>query len=43
MKEKVGLHSRTLRLLFAPSAMIGSAVGQVFYQRASETYQNGGN
>lgn len=42
-KEKVGLHSRTLRLLFAPSSMIGSAVGQVFYQKASETYQNGGD
>ncbi len=42
-KDKVGLHSRTLRLLFAPSSMIGSAVGQVFYQKASETYQNGGD
>lgn len=43
MKENVGLHSRTLRLLFAPSSMIGSAVGQVFYQKASETFQNGGD
>lgn len=43
LKDKVGLHSRTLRLLFAPSSMIGSAVGQVFYQKASETYQNGGD
>lgn len=43
LKENVGLHSRTLRLLFAPSSMIGSAVGQVFYQKASETYMNGGD
>jgi O-antigen/teichoic acid export membrane protein len=43
LKEQVGLYSRTLRLLFAPSAMIGSAVGQVFYQKASETYLKTGN
>jgi len=43
MKEQVGLYSRTLRLLFAPSAMIGAAVGQVFYQKASETYRQTGN
>ena len=40
VKEKVGLHSRTLRLLFAPSSIIGSAIGQVFYQKASVCYQN---
>ena len=43
LKEQVGFYSRTLRLLFAPSAMIGSAVGQVFYQKASETYHQTGN
>jgi len=43
LKTQVGLYSRTLRLLFAPSAMIGSAVGQVFYQKASETYRQTGN
>jgi O-antigen/teichoic acid export membrane protein len=43
IKENVGLHSRTLRLLFAPSSMIGSAVGQVFYQKGTETYHNGGD
>ena len=41
VKEKVGLHSRTLRLLFAPSSIIGSAIGQVFYQKASVCYQEG--
>ena len=41
VKEKVGLHSRTLRLLFAPSSLIGSAIGQVFYQKASVCYQEG--
>ncbi len=43
IKENVGLHSRTLRLLFAPSSIIGSAVGQVFYQKGTETYHNGGD
>jgi len=43
LKEQVGLYSRTLRLLFAPSALIGSAVGQVFYQKASETYHKTGD
>ena len=43
LKEQVGLHSRTIRLLFAPSALLGAAIGQVFYQKASETYQNNGN
>jgi len=43
LKEQVGLYSRTLRLLFAPTAMIGAAVGQVFYQKASETYRQTGN
>jgi len=43
LKEQVGLHSRTLRLLFAPSALLGAAIGQVFYQRASEVYQNNGD
>lgn len=38
-QEKVGLYSRTLRLLFAPATMIGTAVAQVFYQKASESYQ----
>lgn len=42
-KEQVGLHSRTIRLLFAPSALLGAAIGQVFYQKASEVYQNKGN
>ncbi len=43
LKEQVGLYSRTLRLLYAPSAMIGTAVGQVFYQKASENYRQTGN
>jgi len=43
VKEKVGLHSRTLRLLFAPSSIIGSAIGQVFYQKASACYQDKGD
>jgi O-antigen/teichoic acid export membrane protein len=38
LQEQVGLYSRTLRLLFAPTALIGNAVAQVFYQKASETY-----
>jgi O-antigen/teichoic acid export membrane protein len=34
----VGLHSKTIRLLFAPSSLIGSAIAQVFFQRASREY-----
>ncbi len=43
VKEKVGLHSRTLRLLFSPTAIIGSAIGQVFFQKASVCYQEKGD
>ena len=43
LKEQVGLYSRTLRLLYAPTTMIGMAVGQVFYQKASETYHQTGD
>jgi len=43
LKEQVGLYSRTLRLLFSPSVIIGSAVAQVFYQKASETYHKTGD
>ena len=43
LKEQLGVYSRTLRLLLAPSAIIGTAVAQVFYQKASETYNKTGN
>ena len=43
LRDQVGLHSRTIRLLFAPSALLGAAIGQVFYQKASEVYQNNGD
>ena len=39
IQEKVGLHSRTIRLLFAPTSLIGSAIGQVFYQKATTCFQ----
>jgi O-antigen/teichoic acid export membrane protein len=39
----VGLHSKTMRLLFAPSSLIGSAIAQVFYQRASSEYSTTGD
>ncbi len=41
--DDVGYYSRTFRLLIAPIALIGSSVGQVFYQRASSDYANGIN
>lgn len=34
--EDVGYYSRTYRLLIAPLALIGSSMGQVFFQRASK-------
>jgi len=42
-QAQVGQHSRTIRLLFGPLSIIASAVGQVFYQRAADCHQNGGN
>ena len=39
----VGLHSKTIRLLFAPSSLIGSAIAQVFFQRASSEYAQTGD
>ena len=42
-KAQVGQHSRTIRLLFGPLSIIASAVGQVFYQKAADCYQTGGN
>jgi O-antigen/teichoic acid export membrane protein len=37
----LGLYSFTLRILKAPSSMIGSSIAQVFFQKASETKNNG--
>lgn len=39
----LGLYSRSFRLLFAPTSIIGSAIGQVFYQKASLEYKEHGN
>ncbi|MGQ9847189.1 MAG: oligosaccharide flippase family protein, partial [Bacteroidales bacterium] len=36
--EDVGFYSRTFRLLIAPISLIGSSVGQVFFQKASYEY-----
>lgn len=41
--DDVGYYSRTYRLLIAPIALIGSSVGQVFFQRASSEYAQGKN
>jgi O-antigen/teichoic acid export membrane protein len=38
----LGLYSRTMRLLFAPASVIGSAIGQVFYQKASVEFKQNG-
>jgi len=38
-----GLYSFSLRVLMAPMWIIGTSISQVFYQKASETYNNGGN
>ncbi len=37
----LGYYSFTLRLLKAPLGLIGASVAQVFFQRATETYNNG--
>lgn len=39
----LGFYSFTLRILQAPLGLLGASVSQVFYQKASETYKNGGD
>jgi O-antigen/teichoic acid export membrane protein len=39
----LGFYSHTLRILKAPSSLIGNSTAQVFYQRASEIYSIGGD
>lgn len=39
----VGYYSRTFRIIAAPVALIGSAIGQVFFQKASQMYAQGEN
>lgn len=39
----VGYYSFMMRILQAPAGMISASLGQVFYQRASETYAAGGD
>ncbi len=39
----LGLYAFTLRILNAPLGLLGASVSQVFYQKASETYKNGGD
>ncbi|MDB5053872.1 MAG: polysaccharide biosynthesis protein [Bacilli bacterium] len=39
----LGYYSFTMRILKTPLGLIGSAVSQVFFQQASETYQNQGD
>ncbi len=39
----VGHYSMVMRVLTAPAAFIGSAISQVFYQRAAETHNRGGD
>jgi len=39
----LGLYALTLRVLKAPLTFIGTSIGQVFYQKASEIYNRGGN
>lgn len=41
--DDVGYYSRTFRLLIAPISLIGSSVGQVFFQRASSEFAHGRN
>lgn len=36
----LGFYSMTTRTLLAPAALVGSAVGNVFYQKAAELYQS---
>jgi len=39
----LGFYSFTLRILQAPLGLLGASVSQVFFQKASETYKNGGD
>jgi O-antigen/teichoic acid export membrane protein len=39
----LGYYSFMMRILQAPTGMIGASVSQVFYQRIAETYAAGGN
>jgi lipopolysaccharide exporter len=38
-----GLYSFAFRILMAPMNLLGSSMAQVFYQKASETYNSGSN
>lgn len=38
-----GLYSFAYRILMSPMNLIGASIAQVFYQRASETYNSGNN
>lgn len=42
-QDETGYYSRTFRILAAPVALLGSGIGQVFYQKASGHYARGGN
>lgn len=39
----LGLYAFTIRLMKLPLGMVGSALGQVFYQKAAETHNAGGD
>jgi len=39
----VGQYSLVMRVLMAPAALVGGAISQVFYQRAAEVRQQGGD
>jgi len=42
-QDETGYYSRTFRILAAPVALLGSGIGQVFYQKASGHYAQGGS
>jgi len=39
----VGQYSLVMRVLMAPATLVGGAISQVFYQRAADTHQRGGD
>jgi O-antigen/teichoic acid export membrane protein len=39
-QDQLGFYSRTFRLVAAPASLLGSSIGQIFYQKAAQRFAN---
>jgi O-antigen/teichoic acid export membrane protein len=39
-QDQLGYYSRTFRLVAAPASLLGSSIGQIFYQKAAQKFAN---